>query len=93
MFQWLFIFDTFQKIAKVSTKKQREVKSHGTCANLTIVFLIYKVVQYVDDFWNLFLDKVYLKNNNNSSRGKMSFIQFQCVNVKGNWTHLAEKNS
>ena len=32
------------------------------------------------------------KMNNNSSRGKMSFVQFHSVNVKGNWTNLAEKN-
>ena len=29
--------------------------------------------------------------NDNSSRGKMSFICFHSVNVKGNWIHLAEK--
>ena len=26
------------------------------------MFIIYKVVDYLNDFWNLFLDKVYLKN-------------------------------
>ena len=31
--------------------------------------------------------------NDNSSRGKMDFIQFQPVNVKQNWTHLAQKYS
>ena len=25
-------------------------------------FLIYKVLEYLNEFWNLFLDKVYLKN-------------------------------
>ena len=33
------------------------------------------------------------KMNNNSSEGKMSFVEFHSVKVKGNWTHLAEKNS
>ena len=31
--------------------------------------------------------------NDNSSRGKMYFIQFNFVNVEENWTHLARKNS
>ena len=31
--------------------------------------------------------------NDNICRGKMSFIQFHPVNVKGNWTHLAQKKS
>ena len=26
------------------------------------IFLIYKVVHYLNDSWNLLLDKVYLKN-------------------------------
>ena len=26
------------------------------------LFLIYKVVHYLNEFWNLFLDKVYLEN-------------------------------
>ena len=31
--------------------------------------------------------------NDNSSQGKMYFILFHSVNVKGNWTHLAQNNS
>ena len=31
--------------------------------------------------------------SNNIFRGKMYFIKFHSVNVKGNWTHLAQKNS
>ena len=31
--------------------------------------------------------------NDNSSEGKTSFVKFHSINVKGNWTHLAEKNS
>ena len=29
----------------------------------------------------------------NSSKGKMSFVGFHSLNVKGNWAHLAEKDS
>ena len=31
--------------------------------------------------------------SDNKSRGKMYFIYFHSVNVKRNWTHLAQKNS
>ena len=31
--------------------------------------------------------------DDNSFQGKTSFVYFHSVNVKGNWTHLAEKNS
>ena len=59
-----FIFDMFFKfIAKVSTNKWREIELNSTSANLTIFFLIYKVVHYLNEFWNLFLDMVYLKND------------------------------
>ena len=30
--------------------------------------------------------------NDNSPEGKISFVLFHSVNVKENWTHLAEKN-
>ena len=43
---------SFDFIAKVSTNKQSEMK----------FFSIYNMVHYLSDFWNLFLDKVYLKN-------------------------------
>ena len=39
-----------------------EIKLNGTCANLTVFLFICKVVHYLNDFWNLFLDDVYLKN-------------------------------
>ena len=29
---------------------------------MTVFFFIYKVVHYLNDFWSLFLDKIYLKN-------------------------------
>ena len=32
------------------------------CKSDGISLLTYKVVHYLNDFWNLFLDKVYLKN-------------------------------
>ena len=31
--------------------------------------------------------------DDNSSRGKVSFIYFSSVNFKGNWAYLADKNS
>ena len=31
--------------------------------------------------------------SDDGSRGKMYFIYFHSINVKGNWTHLPEKNS
>ena len=31
--------------------------------------------------------------DDNSSEGNIAFVPFHSVNVKGNWTHLAEKNS
>ena len=31
--------------------------------------------------------------NDNSSKVKMSFVQFHSVNGKRNWVHLVEKNS
>ena len=32
------------------------------CKSDSIFFLTYEVVHYLNDFWNLFLNKVYLKN-------------------------------
>ena len=58
-----FIIGTFQFQCKSEQHiKQREIKSHGTYANQTLFFLIYKVVHYFNDFWKLFLDNVYVKN-------------------------------
>ena len=31
--------------------------------------------------------------NDKSSEEKISFVLFHFVNIKGNWAHLAEKNS
>ena len=33
------------------------------CVNLTVFSLIYIVVHYLNHFWNLFLNKIYLKND------------------------------
>ena len=57
-----FIIDTFQSNCKSEHNQVSEIKSHGTCASLTIFFLLYEVVYYLNDFWNLFDDKVYVKN-------------------------------
>ena len=40
-------------------------------------------------FLIIFISKI----NDHSSGEIITFIQFHCVNVKGNWAHLAEKNS
>ena len=40
-----------------------------------------------------FLDKFISEINDSSSEGKMSFVSFHSVNVKGTWPHLTEKNS
>ena len=40
----------FKSIAKVSTNKKRKMKSHGTCANLTVFFLTYNVVHPLNNF-------------------------------------------
>ena len=73
-----------QKWAKTS-----EIKSHKTCENLIVFFLIYKVVHYL----NLFLGKVYLKNEWQQIFSEEKSIALKChpVNVKGNWTHLSQK--
>ena len=46
----------------LSLKKLCEIKLNKTHANLTVFFIIYKVVHNLNDFWNLLLDKIYLKN-------------------------------
>ena len=51
-YNWHFSI-SLQKWAQSS-----KVKLHGTCANLT-VFFIYKAVLFLNDLWNLFLDKLY----------------------------------
>ena len=38
------------KISKHFNDMLSEIKSHGTCANLAVFFLIYKVVYYLNDF-------------------------------------------
>ena len=46
--------------------KWNEVKSNSSCANLTACFPIYEVLRCYNDFWNVFLDEVFLKNESNS---------------------------
>ena len=76
---------SFNFIAKVST--------NGTRVNLTVFLLIYKVVHYLNNFWNLFLDKDYLKNERWLFIGRMSFILFYSIIIKGNCAHLTVKIS
>ena len=44
------------------TQTRKEAKLSETCAHLTVFLHIYKVINYLNDFWNLFLVKVHLKN-------------------------------
>ena len=57
------------------------------------IFPYLQVLRYINDFWNLFLDKVDLKMNHNSFGEKLAIIWFYSINVKGNSAHLAGKNS
>ena len=72
-------------IAKVSTNKLSEVRLNRLCANLTVFSLIYKVIHYSNDCWNLFLIRFISKINDNSSERKMSFVYFHSVKVEENW--------
>ena len=56
-----FRIGTFVFHCKSEHKQGKTEKLLGACANPTVFFLIYKVVHYWNDFWNLFLDKVNLK--------------------------------
>ena len=40
------IIDIFQFHFKSEQKQVNEIKSNGTCSNLTLFFLIYKVVTF-----------------------------------------------
>ena len=57
-FQNWHILILLQKWAQTNKVKQNYT---GHCANLTVIFLIYQVVYHQIDFWNLFVDKIYLK--------------------------------
>ena len=82
-----FIIAIFQFHCK---KEHKQVKwdkiKRVICKSDRGMFIIYKVVDYLNDFWNLFLDKVYLKNE------WLSGGKFHSVNFRKNWAHLAEKN-
>ena len=43
-----FIIGTFQSHCK--SEHNQVIKSHWTWANLTVVFLVYKVARYLNDF-------------------------------------------
>ena len=57
-----FAIDTFQLHCKNEHKQVKWDKITGGYAYLTVFFLIYNEVHYLNEFRNLFLDKVYLKN-------------------------------
>ena len=63
-----FVIGGFQFYSK---SEHKQVKWNKTTGNLPVFFVTNKVVQNLNDFWNLFLYKVYLKNeSDNSSREK-----------------------
>ena len=58
-----FIIAIFQFHYKMEHKQVKWDKiKRVICKSERGMFIIYKVVDYLNDFWNLFLDKVYLKN-------------------------------
>ena len=53
---------------------QTKIKiKRGMCKSDSI-FVIYKMVNYLNDFWDLFLNKVFLKWMINSCEGKIFFV-------------------
>ena len=62
IFKWLASTAYFNFIAKVNVSRSIKMKLNGTRANLTVFFLIYNALYCLNDFWNLFLHKVHLKN-------------------------------
>ena len=56
-----FINDTFPFHWK-SKHKQVKGKNYAGYVQIWQQFFIHKVVPYLNDFWNLFLNKVYLKD-------------------------------
>ena len=60
---------------------------------LTTFFLIYRVLQYFNDSWNLIFIRFLSNTNTNSSWETMTIIWFYSVNVNGNWAYLPEKRS
>ena len=61
MFQWLIIC-IFQFHCKNEHKQVKWNKIKWDMCKFDNIFLIYQGTYYLNDFWNLFLDKVYLKN-------------------------------
>ena len=77
LIQWFLKLALFSLIVKLNKIKESEIKSHGTCANLKVFFLIYKVAHFSNDFWNLFLDKVYHK------KWVITVPEEKCTSFKG----------
>ena len=69
------------------------MKLNRACWNLTVFFLNYSVVHYLNDLWNCFLIRFNSKTKDYSTEGKISFAEVHSVDVIGDWVHLAEKNS
>ena len=57
-----FIIDAFLFHCKSDHKQGKPNKVTGIYVNQTVFFLINRAVHDLNNFWNLFLDKLYLKN-------------------------------
>ena len=68
-----FIIDIFQFDCKSKHKKVSEIKLNGAYANLTVAFLINKVVHHLMTFEIYFLIR-FISKMNNSADGKISFV-------------------
>ena len=58
IYNW-YLSISFQKWAYTSKAKSNQTKNGLILHHF---YLIYKVLQHLQDFWNFFQDKVYLKN-------------------------------
>ena len=57
-----FLIDIFKFHFKSEQEQVKSNKFRQDMWKSDSIFAIYQVVHYLNDFWNLFLDKVYLKN-------------------------------
>ena len=54
-----FIICTFQPYCKSEHNQVKQNKITGDMCKSDSIFVIYKVIHYLNEIWNLFLDKVY----------------------------------
>ena len=88
----VFIIGIFQFHFKSEQRqvKWNKIKQDFSCLHFSL-FTSIKVFQLLLKF--ILVINLIPKINDNSPGGKMAIIWFYSINVKGNWAHLAEKNS